>query len=184
MVPPPAYLWCVLTLRWGDPAQHKLPQQQQRGARHKKFLHRNGQVSEGRLSFTFHVHGPRDNKGLDIRIDCVDKQRQIWDFCCCCCCFCADFSLFGFGCASSPIKRGVRLLCGQRKCGPLRSLAVLQALPWFFCCFWDYSADLVLTQGRVPLPARVLGSFWTAVGWKGAKFQRRSRSGQSNCESS
>ncbi len=181
---PPAYLCCALTLRCGDPAQHKLPQQQRRrrGARHKKFLHRNGQVSEDRFSSLFHVRDPHNDAGLDIRTDGAEKPHQIWDSVFIHIYFFGDFSLFGFAALhpKTKPKRGVL----SWKCVPLRCLAASRGLRWFFCCFWGSSVDLLLARGRVPLPARVLGSFWTAVGWKGAKFQTRSRSGQFNCESS
>lgn len=46
----------------------------------EKFVHRNDQVSEERLSFLFYNYGLQNNAGLDIRISRVDHQHQILGF--------------------------------------------------------------------------------------------------------
>lgn len=151
----------------------------------KRSFPENGKVSKGHLSFTF---DRASNRGLDIRIDFIDSRLRIFLFS-----PDGDFSLFffnlldlsrfvssRFGAVLEPKFAGVGV---GRKCASSRSNALARASSWCLRCFGLLSSvDTAWTQGRAPLPARVLGILWTAVGWEGAKFQRRSRSGPSNCE--
>lgn len=148
----------------------------------------NGKVSKGHLSFTLDRH---INRGLDIRIDSVDSRLRIFLFS-----PDGDFSPFFFSFISlldlsrfvssrfgACLEPGFASVGVGRKCASPRSHALARAPSWCLRCFGLLSSvDAARTQGRAPLPARVLGILWTAVGWEGAKFQRRSRSGPSNCE--
>lgn len=73
-VPPHAYLWCVLMLRCGDPAQNKLPQQQRRGELLQKFLLWNGNVKKQRFPFISHRIDQHRRKRLEIETEPVDKS--------------------------------------------------------------------------------------------------------------
>lgn len=168
-----------IPLLCGDPARHKLPQQQQR-QRQLGTKVCSQEWARLRRTFFFYISQPRcsEQQGVGCKDRPCLKKDQILEF--------SWWSLTLLALLDSSrfiweLKTGVS---SRRKCGPRRSLALSRGLPWFFSCFSDYSVDLLLAQGRVPLPACVPGSFWTAVDWKGAKFQTRSRNGQCNCESS
>lgn len=158
----------------------------------KNFPHWDGKVRKEHFAFLPHRYDPRRRKGLDINIEPVDKRISFLGG------QGGQGDLFNFYWRFRTLDRlhpkikkkekekptEARSPGWKKKCLPLRSLAVWWGLPCFFCRSWDWSVDRGPTLGRAPLPACVLGNLWTAVGWKGAEFQTRSRSGQSSCESS
>lgn len=113
-----------------------------------------------------------------------DRQLQIWTLFRLRVSFSGGDNLDNLDSSEDKSKTSWEVFVWGGKCVPLRCLALLQSSLWFSCYCWEWRADLVLTPGRVRLPALVSGSSWTAVGWKGDKhYQPWSRSGQLNCES-
>jgi len=86
-VPPPAYLWCALTLRGVGilyaaqvaPDSSSEAHTHTHTHTHNKSLHRNGHVSEERFSLTSHTDEPPSHEGLDIRSHCA--QLALQDLC-------------------------------------------------------------------------------------------------------